>query len=109
VKLLGILALALVAMGAGNALSGDVPAADWRLQAFDEANGYLAKMQENEQAFLVGKEPRLADFYRNVGPLAECDAAAEAGDLHQEAEREAGDAEDERKPVDVGPRDAQQP
>ncbi|MFY9923755.1 MAG: hypothetical protein WCA95_15815 [Opitutaceae bacterium] len=66
VKLLGILALALVAMGAGNALSGDVPAADWRLQAFDEANGYLAKMQENEQAFLVGKEPRLADFYRNV-------------------------------------------
>ena len=48
---------------------------------FDEANGYLAKMQENEQAFLSAKNQARGFLPERHGPLAECDAAAEAGDL----------------------------
>jgi hypothetical protein len=65
-KTVGMLVAALaLSIGAARA-SGGADAADWRLQAFDEANGCLARMQANEQAFIVGKEPKLAGFYQNV-------------------------------------------
>jgi len=36
------------------------------MEAFDEANRCYAKMQDDERAFIVGKEPALGDLYRDV-------------------------------------------
>ncbi len=48
------------------ARAGDTAAPDWRLEAFGEANRCYAKMQDDEKAFIVGREPALGDLYRDV-------------------------------------------
>jgi hypothetical protein len=65
-KTLSVLVLVVLAVGAGHASFAEGPEEDWRLRAFDEANGCLAKEQANEQAFIISKEPKLAEFYGNV-------------------------------------------
>ena len=64
-----ILTALLMALGCSclaSAASGAAQAGDWRLEAFDEANDTYMKMQADEHAFLVGKEPALEAFYRDV-------------------------------------------